>query len=163
MTAIPASHTRPLDAASMVLVVFICLTWGFNQPAIKLAIHDVPPLIQCAIRSSLATLMVLALMRWRGLPVTARDGIQVSRLQAGARGARRVRHGDARAGAAGTPMVVAYKVDAVIAPALRLLIKAPSVVLANLVLDENAFPELHAGAIARAANLADRAGAVAGR
>ncbi len=39
MTPIPASHTRPLDAASMVLVVFLCLTWGFNQPAIKLAIH----------------------------------------------------------------------------------------------------------------------------
>ena len=39
MTAIPASHTRPLDAASMALVVLICLTWGFNQPAIKLAIH----------------------------------------------------------------------------------------------------------------------------
>ena len=71
---IPASHTRPLDAASMALVVFICFTWGFNQPAIKLAIHDVPPLMQCAIRSSLATLMVLGLMRLRGLPVTARDG-----------------------------------------------------------------------------------------
>jgi drug/metabolite transporter (DMT)-like permease len=84
MTAIPASHTRPLDAASMALVVFICFTWGFNQPAIKLAIHDVPPLIQCAIRSSLATLMVLGLMRWRGLPVTARDGTLASGLVAGA-------------------------------------------------------------------------------
>ena len=51
MTDVPASHTRPLDAASMVLVVLICLTWGFNQLAIKLAIHDVPPLMQCAIRS----------------------------------------------------------------------------------------------------------------
>jgi drug/metabolite transporter (DMT)-like permease len=83
MTAIPASHTRPLDAASMVLVVFICLAWGFNQPAIKLAIHDVPPLIQCAIRSSLATLMILGLMRWRGLPVTARDGTLTAGLVAG--------------------------------------------------------------------------------
>jgi lipid-A-disaccharide synthase len=43
---------------------------------------------------------------------------------------------------AGTPMVVAYKVDAVMAPALRRMIKAPSIVLANLVLGENAFPEL---------------------
>jgi len=84
MSQIPASHTRPLDAASMALVVFICFTWGFNQPAIKLAIHDVPPLIQCAIRSSLATLMVLGLMRLRGLPVTARDGTLVAGLAAGA-------------------------------------------------------------------------------
>src|SRR6478735_1325647 len=83
MSQIPASHTRPLDAASMALVVFICFTWGFNQPAIKLAIHDVPPLTQCAIRSSLATLIVLGLMRLRGLPVTARDGTLAAGLIAG--------------------------------------------------------------------------------
>jgi drug/metabolite transporter (DMT)-like permease len=83
MSEVSASHTRPLDAASMVLVVFICLTWGFNQPAIKLAIHDVPPLTQCAIRSSLATLIVLGLMRLRGLPIAARDGALVPGLMAG--------------------------------------------------------------------------------
>ena len=83
MTDIPASHTRPLDAASMVLVVFICLTWGFNQPAVKLALPDVPPLIQCAIRSSLATVIVLGIMRLRGLPVTARDGTLAAGLVAG--------------------------------------------------------------------------------
>lgn len=42
---------------------------------------------------------------------------------------------------AGTPMVVAYKLDA-IAWNLRFLMKAPSIVLANLVLGENVFPEL---------------------
>lgn len=42
---------------------------------------------------------------------------------------------------AGTPMVVAYRVDAVAAQ-LRFLVNVPSVVLANLVLDETAFPEL---------------------
>jgi 3-hydroxybutyryl-CoA dehydrogenase len=41
---------------------------------------------------------------------------------------------------AGTPMVVAYKVDA-IAARLRFLLNVPSVVLANLELEENAFPE----------------------
>ena len=45
----------------------------------------------------------------------------------------------------GTPMVVAYKVDPVIAPVLRRLIKAPSTVLPNLVLGEKAFPEFHQG------------------
>jgi lipid-A-disaccharide synthase len=43
---------------------------------------------------------------------------------------------------AGTPTVVAYKVDPVIGPVVRRLIKAPSVVLPNLVLGENVFPEL---------------------
>src|SRR5205085_12336446 len=84
MSEVSASHTRPLDAASMVLVVFICLTWGFNQPAIKLAIHDVPPLTQCAIRSSLAILIVLGLMRLRGLPVWNTDGTLAAGLAAGA-------------------------------------------------------------------------------
>lgn len=42
---------------------------------------------------------------------------------------------------AGTPMVVAYKVDSVAAPFLRRMIRGETVVLANLVLGENAFPE----------------------
>ncbi len=42
---------------------------------------------------------------------------------------------------AGTPMAVAYKVDAV-AIRLRFLVKVQSIVLANLVLGENVFPEL---------------------
>lgn len=41
---------------------------------------------------------------------------------------------------AGTPSVVAYKVDAV-AAWLRFLVKVPSIVLANLVLGENVYPE----------------------
>jgi drug/metabolite transporter (DMT)-like permease len=84
MTSVPSSHTRPLDAASMVLVVFLCLTWGFNQPIIKLAILEgVPPLTQCAIRSTLATFIVLGVMRLRGLPITARDGTLAAGIVAG--------------------------------------------------------------------------------
>jgi lipid-A-disaccharide synthase len=41
---------------------------------------------------------------------------------------------------AGVPMVVAYRVD-VIASSIRFLLNVPSVVLANLVLGENIFPE----------------------
>jgi lipid-A-disaccharide synthase len=42
---------------------------------------------------------------------------------------------------AGIPMVVAYRVERAVYP-FRFLVKAPSIVLANLVLGENAFPEL---------------------
>lgn len=83
MTAIPAGQARPLDAASMALVVLLCVTWGLNQPVIKLAIHDVPPLIQCAIRSSLAIPIVLIWMRLRGLPLAERDGTLIPGLAAG--------------------------------------------------------------------------------
>jgi lipid-A-disaccharide synthase len=44
-------------------------------------------------------------------------------------------------GLAGVPMVVAYKVDG-LARHLRFLVKVPSIVLANLVIGENVFPEL---------------------
>jgi len=84
MTNIPASHVRPLDAASMALVVLLSLTWGFNQPAIKLAINDIPPLIQCGTRSFLATLIVLGWMRLRGVPIAMSDGTLKAGLTAGA-------------------------------------------------------------------------------
>jgi lipid-A-disaccharide synthase len=43
---------------------------------------------------------------------------------------------------AGAPMVVAYKVEPVMAPALRMMITANSVVLVNLILGERVIPEL---------------------
>jgi lipid-A-disaccharide synthase len=42
---------------------------------------------------------------------------------------------------AGTPMIVVYRVEPLAAPFLRRMIKAPSIVLGNLVLGENVFPE----------------------
>lgn len=67
----------------MTLVVVLCLCWGFNQPAIKLALPDVPPLLQCAIRSAFATLIVAAWCRLRGIRMTARDGTLLAGVIAG--------------------------------------------------------------------------------
>jgi drug/metabolite transporter (DMT)-like permease len=66
--------TRPLDALAAAVVVVLCLSWGFNQVAVKLAIHDIPPLTQGAIRSAVATLIVASWCWVRGLPMFARDG-----------------------------------------------------------------------------------------
>jgi drug/metabolite transporter (DMT)-like permease len=68
----------------MVLVVFLCMIWGFNQPAIKLALPDVPPLTQCVIRSFLGMLILLGWMRLRGLRIAAADGTLVAGLVTGA-------------------------------------------------------------------------------
>jgi drug/metabolite transporter (DMT)-like permease len=84
MTQTISHHSRPLDAAGMALTVLLCSIWGFNQVAIKLAIAEVPPLTQCAIRTALGTLIVLGWMRMRGLPLAARDGTLVPGLAAGA-------------------------------------------------------------------------------
>jgi drug/metabolite transporter (DMT)-like permease len=47
---------------------------GFNQVATKLAIHDIPPLMQAAIRSIVAAFLIAAWCRLRGIPLFDRDG-----------------------------------------------------------------------------------------
>jgi drug/metabolite transporter (DMT)-like permease len=49
------------------------LSWGFNNVAIKLAIHDIPPLIQSSARSLIAALLVGAWTQARGIPLFKRD------------------------------------------------------------------------------------------
>ena len=56
------------------IVVVLCLSWGFNQVATKLAIHDIPPLTQAAIRSGIATILIAAWCRLRNLALLERDG-----------------------------------------------------------------------------------------
>jgi drug/metabolite transporter (DMT)-like permease len=75
--------SRPLDAAAAALAVVLCLSWGFNQVAVKLALPDIPPLIQAAFRSTLATLIVVAWARLRGLKLMAADGTLIPGIIAG--------------------------------------------------------------------------------
>ena len=76
-------HTRPLDALAIGVVVVLCLTWGFNQVAVKLAIHDIPPLTQATIRSAVAALIVAGWCRLRGIALLTRDGTLAAGLAAG--------------------------------------------------------------------------------
>lgn len=71
--AAPNAATRPLDALATLVVIGLCLSWGFNQVSVKLAIHDIPPLTQATIRSIIAGVIVWAWMWLRGLPLFARD------------------------------------------------------------------------------------------
>jgi drug/metabolite transporter (DMT)-like permease len=77
------STTRPLDAVAAAIVVVLCLSWGFNQVATKLAIHDIPPLTQATIRSVVAALLIAGWCRLRGIPLFARDGTLAAGIAAG--------------------------------------------------------------------------------
>lgn len=68
------STTRPLDALAASIVVVLCLSWGFNQVATKLAINDIPPLTQAAVRSAVAAVLISAWCRLRGIALLRRDG-----------------------------------------------------------------------------------------
>jgi drug/metabolite transporter (DMT)-like permease len=57
--------------------------WGLNQVAAKVALTEVPPLIQAAIRSLGASVLVVAWAQWRGIRLFARDGTLGGGLLAG--------------------------------------------------------------------------------
>ena len=79
-----AAIARPLDAVAAAIVVMLCMTWGFNQVAVKLAIPDVPPLLQATTRSVVAAVLVALWARWRGISFGLRDGTLLPGLIAGA-------------------------------------------------------------------------------
>ena len=45
------SAGRALTPGAIALMLMLCLSWGFNQIAVKLALPDVPPMLQALIRS----------------------------------------------------------------------------------------------------------------
>ena len=79
-----AAVARPLDAVAAAIVVVLCMSWGFNQVAVKLALPDVPPLLQATIRSVIAAVLVALWARWRGISFSLRDGTLLPGLIAGA-------------------------------------------------------------------------------
>ncbi len=77
------SAGRPLSAGAVALMLMLCLSWGFNQIAVKLVLPDVPPMLQ-ALTRSVGALPVLLIIGWvRGVRLFARDGTLWPGLSAG--------------------------------------------------------------------------------
>jgi drug/metabolite transporter (DMT)-like permease len=81
LIATPAG--RPLNVGAIALMLMLCLTWGFNQIAIKLVMQDIPPFLQATIRSCGALLVILLVARLRGIKLFKRDGTLKAGLFAG--------------------------------------------------------------------------------
>lgn len=82
----PASHdaaTRPLDFGAATLIVLLCLCWGFNQVAVKLALPEIPPLIQATTRNVGAALLIWVYARARGISLDMRDDTLKAGIAAG--------------------------------------------------------------------------------
>ncbi|MCW5665395.1 MAG: DMT family transporter [Piscinibacter sp.] len=78
----PDRHTR-LDGRAVGLLVFCCFLWGLNQVAAKVAIAEVPPLAQAALRSLGGAALVALWARARGIALFERDGSLPGGLLAG--------------------------------------------------------------------------------
>jgi drug/metabolite transporter (DMT)-like permease len=77
------SAGRPLTPGAVALMLMLCLSWGFNQIAVKLALPDIPPMLQALIRSSGALLVLFLIARLRGVKMFERDGTLRAGLAAG--------------------------------------------------------------------------------
>ena len=67
------SAERSLSSRAVALMLMLCLSWGFNQIAVKLALPDIPPMLQATIRSAGALPLLLLIARLRGVKMFARD------------------------------------------------------------------------------------------
>jgi drug/metabolite transporter (DMT)-like permease len=77
------SAGRPLSPGAVALMLMLCFSWGFNQIAVKLALPDIPPMLQAMIRSTGALPVLLLIARLRGVKMFERDGTLSAGLFAG--------------------------------------------------------------------------------
>lgn len=68
------ANRQALDANATLLMVGLCAVWGFQQVSLKAMAPDIAPILQIALRSGLAALLVGALMRWRGETLAVGEG-----------------------------------------------------------------------------------------
>jgi drug/metabolite transporter (DMT)-like permease len=65
---------RPLSPGAIALMMMLCFSWGFNQVAVKLALPDIPPMLQATFRSAGALPVLLIIGTLRGVKFFERDG-----------------------------------------------------------------------------------------
>jgi drug/metabolite transporter (DMT)-like permease len=86
MSAQPSQTTpggRPLDATAIALMLLLCISWGFNQIAVKLVLPDIPPFLQATLRSCGALMVILLVAQIRGIKLFQRDNTLKSGLFCG--------------------------------------------------------------------------------
>lgn len=66
---------KALDAQAIALMLVICLIWGLQQVVLKATAGDIAPILQIALRSGVAALLVGLLMFARGERMRLDDGI----------------------------------------------------------------------------------------
>jgi hypothetical protein len=68
-------HIRQaLDAKAITLMALLCVIWGLQQVVLKATAADIAPVMQIALRSGVAALLVGLVMWWRKEPMNLRDG-----------------------------------------------------------------------------------------
>lgn len=79
----PDDSRKTVDAQGLGVMLLLCMIWGFQQVVIKASAGDVSPLLQIALRSGVAALLVLLMMRWQGEALSTSGGTLKPGLLAG--------------------------------------------------------------------------------
>jgi drug/metabolite transporter (DMT)-like permease len=74
---------KPLDAFAVTVMLTLCVLWGLQQVAVKLAAPHMGPIMQIGLRSVVAAALVYLLVAVRGGKMSFRDGTLAPGLAAG--------------------------------------------------------------------------------
>lgn len=74
---------KPLDAFAVAVMLTLCVLWGLQQVAVKLAAPHMGPIMQIGLRSVVAAALVYLLVTVRGGRMSFRDGTLAPGLAAG--------------------------------------------------------------------------------
>jgi len=74
---------KTLDGQAVGIMLVLCLIWGLQQVVLKAAARDIAPLMQIALRSGIAAVLVGILMAWRRERIALSDGTLGPGLVAG--------------------------------------------------------------------------------
>lgn len=77
------AERKPVNTLAFGMMVLLCMLWGFQPVTMKLAAPHISLVMQAGIRSILATLLLLAWARARGIPLFSRDGTLWAGIVAG--------------------------------------------------------------------------------
>ena len=65
---------KPVDLQAMGLMALLCMVWGFQQVTLKATAAEIAPMLQIALRSGIAAVLVGAVMLWRSERLSVADG-----------------------------------------------------------------------------------------
>lgn len=77
------NRRKPLDTFAVATMLVLCVLWGLQQVAVKLAAHGMGPVMQLGLRSAIAAVLVCLLILLRGERLSFRDGTLLPGLGAG--------------------------------------------------------------------------------
>ncbi|NEX62543.1 DMT family transporter [Noviherbaspirillum galbum] len=74
---------KAVDGQAIGIMVMLCMIWGLQQVVLKATVDDISPTLQVALRSGIAALLLMALMRIRKERIALLDGPWRAGLLAG--------------------------------------------------------------------------------